>query len=209
MQVGGTLTADASHAAGITDQVTIFGDWGVGSHSVGVNFLNDAYGGTSGTDRNLYVDGITYDGAAVASSARALLSSGTQPFTFKDATPVSGGGQNQSVGSGKDQLVLAMGEDAWQGDAQYTVSVDGRQVGGTLTAHAAQGSKASDLLDVYGDWGAGSHQVSVAFLNDAYGGSSSTDRNLYVNGLTYDGTVNAAGTTALLSSGAKAFTVHA
>ena len=208
VQVGGTLTADASHAAGATDVVTIYGNWGVGNHAVGVDFLNDAYGGTSSTDRNLYVNGATYDGAAVANSAETLLSSGTQQFTFKDVTPASDGGQNQSIGTGKDQLVLAIGEDAWQGDAQYTVSVDGQQVGGTLTAHAAQGSKASDLLDVYGNWGTGTHQVAVNFLNDAYGGSSSADRNLYVNGITYDGAVNSTSTTALLSSGSKSFTFH-
>ena len=208
VQVSGTLTADASHTAGATDTVTIYGNWGVGNHSVGIDFLNDAYGGTSNTDRNLYVNGATYDGAAVTNSAQTLLSSGTQQFTYKDVTPASAGGQNQSIGTGKDQLLLAVGEDAWQGNAQYTVSVDGQQVGGTLTAHAAQESKASDLLDVYGNWGAGTHQVAVNFLNDAYGGSSNADRNLYVNGVTYDGTVNSTSTTALLSSGSKSFTFH-
>ncbi len=159
-QVTGTLTAGASHSAGAADTVTIYGDWGTGSHTVGVNFLNDAFGGTSSTDRNLYVNSATYDGAAVANSAKALMSSGAQFFTYKDFTPVSDGGQNQSIGSGRDQLQLAIGEDAYQGNAQYTVSVDGQQIGGTLTAHAAQGSKQSDLLDVYGSWGTGTHKVS-------------------------------------------------
>ena len=207
-QVTGTLTADASHAAGATDTVTIYGNWGVGNHTVGVDFLNDAYGGTSSTDRNLYVGGATYDGAAVANSAETLLSSGTQSFTYKDVTPASDGGQNQSIGSGNDQLQLAIGEDAYGGDAQYTVSVDGQQVGGTLTAHAAQGSKQSDLLDVYGNWGTGTHKVTVDFLNDAYGGTSSTDRNLYVNGITYDGKVDTTSTTALLSAGPQTFSFH-
>ena len=207
-QVGGTLTADASHAAGAADTVTIYGDWGAGAHTVGVDFLNDAYGGTSSTDRNLYVGGATYDGAAVANSAETLLSSGTQSFAVKDVTPASDGGQNQSIGSGRDQLQLAIGEDAYAGDAQYTVSVDGRQIGGILTAHAAQGAKQSDLLDVYGNWGSGTHKVTVDFLNDAYGGTSSTDRNLYVDGITYDGKVDTTGTTALLSAGSQSFSFH-
>ena len=208
VQVGGVLTAAASHAAGAADTVTIYGDWGVGSHTVGVNFLNDAYAGTAATDRNLYVNGAVYDGAAVANSAEALLSGGTQQFTFKDVTPASAGGQNQSIGNGSDQLVLAIGEDAYGGNAQFTVSVDGKQVGGTVTAHAAQASGKSDLLDVYGDWGGGQHSVVVNFLNDAYGGTSAADRNLYVNGLTYDGAVNSTKTTALLSSGPQQFTFH-
>ena len=33
------------------------------------DFLNDAYRGTAATDRNLYVEGATYNGAAVAGAA--------------------------------------------------------------------------------------------------------------------------------------------
>ncbi|MCO6418393.1 hypothetical protein JYK14_19815 [Siccirubricoccus sp. KC 17139] len=34
------------------------GDWAAGNHPVAVNFLNDAYGGTATTDRNLHSDSI-------------------------------------------------------------------------------------------------------------------------------------------------------
>jgi len=37
-----------------------------------------------------------------------------------------------------------------------------------------------------GSFGAGLHDVAVTFLNDAYGGTSSTDRNLYVNAIDLD-----------------------
>ena len=36
----------------------------------------------------------------------------------------------------------------------------------------------------------GPHAVTVRFLNDAYAGTPSLDRNLYVNGISYDGVVN-------------------
>ena len=49
MQVGGVLTASASHALGQSDIVTLKGNWGSGAHKVEVNFLNDAWGGTSST----------------------------------------------------------------------------------------------------------------------------------------------------------------
>ena len=39
------------------------------------------------------------------------------------------------------------------------------------------------------------------FLNDAYGGSSSTDRNLYVSDISLDGTRYLGSTVSLLSSG--------
>ena len=207
-QVGGTLTATASHAAGAANTVTVSGNWGVGNHAVSVNFLNDAYDGTSSTDRNLYVNGVTYDGAAVADGARSLMSSGQQQIAVKDVTPVSADGQNASVGTGLDHLVLAIGQDAYQGDALYTIAVDGKQVGGTQTAHASQAAGQSDLVDVYGNWGAGNHTVAVDFLNDAYNGTASTDRNLYVNGITYDGAVNSTATKALMSAGTQSFGFH-
>ena len=136
---------------------------------MGIDFLNDASGGKSSTDRNSYVNSDIHDGAAVSNSAKTQRSAATQSLAVSDVTLPSDEGQHQSIASGKDLLQPAFGGDAWQGDAQYTVTVDGQQVGSTLTAHAAQGSKQADLLDVYGTWGAGTHQVDVNFLIDSYG----------------------------------------
>jgi hypothetical protein len=47
----------------------------------------------------------------------------------------------------------------------------------------------------------------VGFVNDAYGGSASTDRNLYINGVTVNGTVEFSGTKAQDSHGISNFTV--
>ena len=49
-------------ADGATKPRVIDGSLGVGPHDVGVTFLNDAWGGTSGTDRNLYVDSLSMNG---------------------------------------------------------------------------------------------------------------------------------------------------
>lgn len=146
----------------------------------------------------------------VGPAASGATDVGTVPSTgtaspSSDPSSMNGSDGDSAIGSGLDKLVLAVSEDAYLGDAQYTVSVDGQQVGGTLTAHTAQGSMSSDLLEVYGNWGAGAHELTVDFLNDAYAGTSSTDRNLYVDGITYDGKVNTSGTTALLSAGPQTF----
>ena len=47
------------------------------------------------------------------------------------------------VGSGADTLDLQVNEDAWNGDAQFTVAVDGQQIGGTLTALASHAAGAT------------------------------------------------------------------
>jgi len=52
---------------------------------------------------------------------------------------------------------LKISEDPWEGDAEFTVKVDGQQVAGDYTS--------------------GVNDVQVSFINDAYGGSSSEDRN--------------------------------
>ncbi len=241
-QIGGTLTAHAAHgAAGYTkagsaaqnDLITVLGDFGPGAHTVSVNFLNDAYGSPvgSGTDRNLYVDSASFNGAALANSALSLLSSGSQSFsipatgtssTGTTTSPATGGttASATTVGSGADKLVLSISEDAYQGDAQFTVSVDGRQIGGTLTAHAAHGAAGytkagsaaqNDLITVLGDFGPGAHTVSVNFLNDAYGSpvGSGTDRNLYVDSASFNGAAVVNSALSLLSSGSQSFSIPA
>ena len=51
------------------------------SHDIAVSFLNDAWGGTAATDRNLHIDSIEAGGQRVAGSAGTLYSASTQHFT--------------------------------------------------------------------------------------------------------------------------------
>lgn len=47
------------------------------------------------------------------------------------------------------------------------MQVDGKQIGGTLTASALHGSGQSDTVTVLGDWSRGNHTATVTFLNGA------------------------------------------
>jgi hypothetical protein len=209
VQVGGTFTASALRGSGQADTLTVLGDWAGGRHTAEVRFLNDAYGGTAATDRNLYVEGASYNGAAVDGAARTLLSAGPAGFGFADAGPVApnpgSSPAGPTVGAGPDALVLRISQDAWQGSAQYTVSVDGVQVGGTFTASALRGSGQADTVTVLGNWSGGNHTATVAFLNDAYGGTASTDRNLYVESAAYNGAAVPGAARTLLSAGPASF----
>jgi hypothetical protein len=213
VQIGGVQTATALHLSGMFDTVTIKGDWGVGSHSVAVTFLNDALGSGPGADRNLFVDGITYDGVAVAKGAAALTSAGTASFALQDSTAIPGSSTAPApaeiaLGTGSDTLVLRISQDAYQGSAQYTVKVDNVQIGGVQTATAWHSSGLSDTVTIKGTWATGDHKVAVTFLNDAWGGSAARDRNLHVDGMSYDGVAVANCSAALVSNGAATFTVH-
>jgi beta-glucanase (GH16 family) len=205
-QISGVQTAHALHSSGHSDQLLVQGNWGSGNHDIAVTFLNDAWSPGVG-DRNLYVDSATYNGADVASANHALLSQGA--FHFATSSPVPGSTSppptsSATIGSGPDQLWLSISEDAFNGDAQYTVSVDGTQIGGVQTAQALHSSGHSDLLLVQGQWGSGTHDVAVTFLNDAWSPGGG-DRNLYVDSATYNGADVASAKHALLSGGAFHF----
>ncbi len=213
VQVGGTFTASALHGSG-DDTLTLSGNWGTAAHTVTVNFLNDAWGGTTTTDRNLYVDGISYNGHAASTANGNLMGAGPVDFNVAASATVAPSAAHTSAslaaGSGSDSLVIKLSEDAYNGDAQYTVKVDGTQVGGTFTASALHGS-GDDTLTLSGNWGSGAHTVTVNFLNDAWGGTTTTDRNLYVDGISYDGhaaTISGAAG-ALMSSGPVNFAIAA
>ncbi|MFC7694637.1 carbohydrate-binding domain-containing protein [Paeniroseomonas aquatica] len=91
------------------------------------------------------------------------------------------------TGIGNDALVIHIAQDAYQGDAQYSVRVDGKAIGETFTANALHKAGTFDILTLYGDWNTGSHDVKVTLLNDAWGGTSDTDRNLYVESASFNG----------------------
>jgi hypothetical protein len=205
-QLAGIFTAKASHAAGVDQTFTFYGNWAPGNHAVAVNFLNDAWNpsapDSSGSyDRNLYVDAVTYNGTNTHQSA-TLAGSGAQNFNMTDNTAVP----PAVTGNGSDKLLIKLSEDYYLGNAQFTVAVDGKQLGGTFTATTRHSSGNSQAFSFAGDFGTGQHTVKVTFLNDAYGGSPSLDRNLYVNDIIYNGT-DTGDRVGLFSNGSSSFTV--
>jgi endoglucanase len=192
-QVGGTQTATASHALGQWQIVTLTGDFGAGPHTVDVNFINDAWGGTSDADRNLYVRAIDLNGETVLGSAAAdNAANGSASADPSSAVMMTNGtaefkttGVNTATNS---TIVLHVSEDAWNGDAQFTVVVDGQQVGGIQTATASHAAGQVQDITLVGNFGStGPGKVDVNFINDAWGGSATTDRNLYVQSIDVNG----------------------
>src|SRR6185437_4452562 len=118
-------------------------------------------------------------------------------------------------GSGNDTLTLAMSEDPYQGDAQFTVVVDGTQVGGTFTTSAVAWQGQQQQFVLKGNWGSGTHAVKITFTNDAVTlnsdgyGIDALDRNLYINGVSYDGGTASGTPWELASNGAQTFNVTA
>lgn len=173
--VGGVQTASASHAAGASQAFTLNAAVSAGSHVIGVRAI-----GAMG--QALHIDTLTVNGIQAAHDVTVTDGSYQLPLQAR-SSPV----QEATIGTGKQVLTLSVSEDAYKGDARYTVTVDGRVVAADLTATAWHSAGEAQTITIQGDFGAGPHQVGVSFTNDAYGGTSALDRNLYLNSVKFDG----------------------
>jgi hypothetical protein len=66
------LTASALHSSGQFDTLTVLGELGAGQSPLGGEFRQRRWGGTLSLNRNLYVDGITFDDAAPPGARRDI-----------------------------------------------------------------------------------------------------------------------------------------
>ena len=190
--VGGTVTVTASHAKGASQLVALSGQWGPGAHDIGVQFINDAWGGTTATDRNLYVNGVALDGQASTAAPATLY-----------------GNSTAHLQTGASPLVLQLSEDAYGGDAQFTVAVDGKVLGGAQTVTASHGAGAVQNFAFAQALSAGAHDIAVSFLNDAWGGTAATDRNLYVHAVDANGAAMPGTAAVLMTTSTQHFSIIA
>lgn len=198
-QLGAAQSVIAMHSPGVSETFTYKGNFGPGTHTVGISFLNDAYDGAA-LDRNLYIDNATFNGWQVE-GATPLFRNSTVNFLATVSAP--------TPPPATDTLQLSLAEDAWQGDAQCVVSIDGQPIGGAVTVTALHGQGKAQTLTLTGQWGPGAHDVRVQFINDAFSGTPTMDRNLYVNGVTLDGQASAAPPATLWSNSASHFATAA
>ena len=128
-----------------------------------------------------------------------MLSNGTSTFNI--------GGSTGTGTAPADTLTLHLAQDAYNGNAQFTLTDDGKAVSTAQDVVSLHSAGAWDTVSFAGSFGAGSHTIGVNFTNDLYGGTASTDRNMYVNGIDVNGTHYGSGITSLLSNGTASFTV--
>jgi endoglucanase len=206
VQILGPTSVVVKHGDGF-QTFTFTGDMPDSPHSVDIHFINDAYGGSSGEDRNLYVGGIQFDQFSMQGNEASDNAAGGHQADDPNAAVMHIDGTTSfadvAVNGTPGQLppdsvamTLHLSEDAYQGDAQFTVDVDGQQVIGPTSVEVAHNSGGNqDFTAFLQQFGQGAHTISINFINDAYGGSSNADRNLYVESIDING-VNFAGNTA-------------
>jgi Ca-dependent carbohydrate-binding module xylan-binding len=198
-QVGGVMTATALHSSGDANTFQLTGDWGAKAHDVQLQFLNDAYGGSAATDRNLYVNSIAYDGVTDAGTSATMMSAGTHDFTV--------GGATAAAATPADLLTLHLSGDDWNGDPQFSLLIDGKPASASQGVTAVHSAGQWQNVSFSGNFGAGAHTIGIQFTNDSYGGTATTDRNLYLNGIDLNGQHYGSGATEMTGNGTTTFHV--
>jgi len=106
-------------------------------------------------------------------------------------------------------LTLYMAEDAYQGNAQFTLAINGTQIGAAQSVAAING-KATQAFS-FADTLTATQDIAVSFTNDLANLTSSTpgDRNLYVVGAEFNGVAlsPAVWTAKMLSNGTSHFSL--
>lgn len=105
-------------------------------------------------------------------------------------------------------VVFNLSEESWQGDAQCYVSIDGARLGELQTITASHALRQSQKISFTVPLSTGPHTASVTFVNDAWGGTTTTDRNLFVDSIDL-GTQHVVTAVALYSNGSKTFAIPA
>ena len=151
----------------------------------GNTVVNDKTGGVAvwnATGAPATMDGNQVYG--LGSTARTLgtvAQTGTTALAARPALSLA-----SPVGNSEHSIALNLSEDSWQGDAQAIISIDGKQVGGAQAITASHALGQEQTISFLVPLPDGPHTASVAFVNDAWGGTAATDRNLYVDSMDAD-----------------------
>ncbi len=202
-QVGGIHTVTADHALGQWQTVNFDLDASIPLNDIRVEFLNDAYGGSAGKDRNLYVDSIEVNGAKLLSQDAIYDRNGAPDLpgqavmSWAGALVFDATGQNGHVAAPSDgtthptaphtTIAVHVSGDEYQGFPEFRLLADGQQVGEIHTLTADHGLAQWETVNFELDASIPLNDIRVEFLNDAYGGSADKDRNLYVDSIEVNG----------------------
>jgi lysophospholipase L1-like esterase len=147
---------------------------------------------TPGTDWSTFTTTVTGTSGLDRLTIREVGSQGGDGWgALLDDFTLTPKGTAPTAPTGPDTITVKVSGDAWEGDPNFALLVNGRVVDATnlVTADRAEGEW--DTLVFRGDFDLdGTDRVGVQFTNDHYEGSSSRDRNLYVDAVTVNGEVN-------------------
>jgi len=133
----------------------------------------------------IYVDRDSKGVALIENVAYKILGySGQSDWTVQD-------GSSEPAGGTADTLSVRVSGDAWNGDPAFKLMLNGVTVDASTIVTADHAKGEWQTVTFKGDFNLdGSDRVGVTFTNDAWGGTSSTDRNLYVDEVSLNDQIN-------------------
>ena len=169
----------------------------------------------AGSTSNSSTSPASASGTSSPDTSSSGTSTSTAPGTSPapDTTATSNGATTNTAGNtssstvSADQLTVTLSEDAYQGDAQFIVKMDGTQLGSAQSVTASNADGKTQDFTFSGNWGAGTHNVEIDFINDAYAGPGQ-DRNLTIDQVTYDGVAAMSQPSTLWSNGGVTIAAH-
>lgn len=152
-QVGGIYTVSATTNSGQYDTLTLLGDWGLGNHTVKIDYINGYYNAQTGEDSNLAIGSMSMNGVSMLSAPTKMYSAGQRDFgvTLATVNIVGTSGADKLIGTAGDNIITGgTGDDVMTGNGGHDTFVvnrlDGRD---TITDFAATGSD-SDVIRLSG-----------------------------------------------------------
>ena len=192
--------------------LTISGNTVVNDVNRGFLLLNRSTVNAAVTNNSVYGFTLALENGPANETGTTVLATrptlNTAAMTLTGATPVPVPVPTPAP-AGSDTLVLNLSEDAYLGDAQAVITIDGVVQGGPRTITALKGLGQGQDVSITGSFGNSTHVVSVSFINDAYGGTALTDRNLYLNSIKLNGSTVAGASKTFMANGGADFSFGA
>jgi len=193
--------APATKTAGAeVTQLALYGAFASGTQKVTIEVLPSK----TDPDPELALLSASLNGVAISGVATKATGSSAFSFDFTGAPPAVAA--PVAIGHGSDSIDLYFSEDAYLGNAEFTVSVNGTQIGGIYSATAINSLGQSQEFVLSHSFAAGTtYQISIDFLNDAWAGTQTTDRNLYLDEAKLNGATISGSSLSFYGDGTQSF----
>jgi hypothetical protein len=204
VQLGGVQEVSALRSSGLADTVVVRGQFGSDPTTVGIRFVNDAWGGNADKDRNMYVWSATYNGQTIPVRGDALYRTGetaTVQFSGTSAPPATEPHPEPpvwypghiTVGTGNDIMSFSFTTNG------ASIGVVGIAVDGVVVF---QGNLASE--NFFRDVSVKFNSGGSSQFNIWYEGASGA----HLSQVSYDGINLASLSQSLIGTGNAGFTLH-
>ena len=167
----------------------------LGAGEISLRFLNDLWGGSRDTDRNVHIHQVKLPGRTLV-NADAVYTVGGRTLSALQADgrnmlwtngTLTFNAQPKEAGPVANELRIVASADAFEGNPVLRVAVDGVIVGDYEVSALRKDGQSQEFRLTVGNL-LNSGNLELRMINDKWGGSKDKDRNLLISEVTLNGT---------------------